>query len=80
MSTWTGPGPEPVLTRNGSSPSDDRRSAYGGAAGGGSGRGGYYNGYGPDRGDGYSRDWDEWERRRTATRGRSRSPAYDDGL
>lgn len=80
MSSWAGPGPEPVLTRNGTSPSDERRSAYGGV-GGGSSRGGYYDAYGGDRGDPYGRggDWDEWERRRLATRGRSRSPGYDDG-
>ena len=61
MSSWAGPGPEPLLTRSAGSPSDDRRSAYGGGNGG-SNRGGYYNSYGGDRSDGYGREWDEWER------------------
>jgi len=80
MSTWVGRSPEPMLPpRGGASPADDRRPTLGG------GRAGYYDAY--NERDGYSRgrsaatdrDWEEWERRRMATRGRSRSPGFEDG-
>jgi hypothetical protein len=78
---WVSRSPEPMLPpRGGASPSDDRRATFGGS------RVGYYDAY-SDR-EGYSRgksapsdrDWDELERRRTATRGRGRSPGFEDGV
>ena len=80
MSAWVGRSPEPMLPpRGGVSPSDDRRATFGGT------RVGYYDtyndrdGFPRGRGAPSERDWEEWERRRSATRGRSRSPGFEDG-
>ena len=72
------PQPEPMLPpRGGVSPSDDRCATFGGT---------YddtyndHDGFPRGRGGAPSeRDWEEWERRRSAMRGRSRSPGFEDG-
>jgi serrate RNA effector molecule len=87
MSIWPPPSGDvpPIPASRSGSP--DRRSIYDGRR--------YYEAYPPDQypydRDGYGRDrhyppdydrerdWAEWDRRRLATRGRSRSPVLDDG-